>query len=120
MGDLRIKRIYDAAAADDGKRFLVDRLWPRGMTKDRADLDGWWREVAPSTELRKSFGHQMQNMEIFRAAYIMELEHNTSVTEYLTKLREFLKAGNVTLLYAAKDEHVNHAVVLQQWLKSRL
>ena len=117
MHELRCRRIYGTAGDDDGFRVLVDRLWPRGMKKDSAQIDHWAKEVAPSTELRKWFGHAPEKYAEFSAMYVAELERNPEAEAFRTEIRERLKAGNVTLLYAAKDETCNHAAVLKSWLE---
>jgi uncharacterized protein YeaO (DUF488 family) len=108
------KRIYDAASDDDGCRVLVDRLWPRGVSKDRAGLDLWLKEIAPSPPLRTEFGHMQERFAEFRTAYRAELEQNPAVDT----LRELArKHPRVTLLYAARDPEVNHAKVLLEFLE---
>ena len=109
---IQIKRIYDAFAETDGKRILVDCLWPRGITKERAHLDLWLKEIAPSTELRKEFNHQAGHWLSFQEKYYQELEANPHVNE----LREMEKHEMVTLLYAAKDPKINHALVLKNYV----
>jgi uncharacterized protein YeaO (DUF488 family) len=111
---VRIKRVYAEPDADDGFRILVDRLWPRGLTKLRAKVDLWLRGIAPSTELRKWFSHDPAKWEEFQRRYHAELQQNGDQLRLL--LREARK-GPVTLLYGAKDELRNEAVVLQRLLK---
>ncbi len=106
---MQIKRIYDEPAEQDGYRILVDRLWPRGMTKERAHLDEWDKEIAPSDELRKWFGHKMENFGEFTRMYKAELKDKG---EELQRIRELAEKKNVTLLYAARNTEVNHARVL--------
>ncbi len=110
---IRIKRIYDPPAAEDGRRVLVDRLWPRGVAKEKARIDEWLKEIAPSDVLRKWFGHDPARWEEFRRRYRGELE---SQGELLERLRAEAKRGTVTLLFAAKDEEHNNAVVIQELL----
>lgn len=110
---VRIKRIYAAAAPDDGKRVLVDRLWPRGVSKAGAGVDLWLKEVAPSTELRQWFGHEPARWEEFRRRYAAELAENPAFAE----LGAQLDAGSLTLLYGAHDEIHNQAVVLADCLR---
>ncbi len=110
----KIKRVYEEPDAGDGFRILVDRLWPRGLTKARAKVDLWLRDIAPSTELRKRFSHDPVKWEEFQGRYLAELHQNGDQVEML--LLE-AKKGPVTLLYGAKDEHRNEAVVLLQLLK---
>ncbi len=110
---LQIKRIYDEPATTDGMRVLVDRLWPRGMTKQRAAADVWLKDVAPSPELRAWFGHRPERFAEFAARYTEELQANPAVDE----LRRLVaQSPRCTLLYAAKDARINHAVVLREFL----
>jgi uncharacterized protein YeaO (DUF488 family) len=115
MSEVKIKRVYEAPDGDDGIRILVDRLWPRGLTKERAYVDLWLKDIAPSTELRKWFGHDPAKWEEFKELYHRELEANA---EQVSLLKDQLKKGTVTLLYAAKDVEHNEAIVLQEWLSS--
>jgi uncharacterized protein YeaO (DUF488 family) len=111
---LKLKRVYAAPAADDGMRILVDRLWPRGIAKEKAKIDLWLKDIAPSDALRKRFHGRQQDWDEFRAAYAGELER---AGEALKVLRDHLRKGPVTLLYAARDEEHNNAVALKQWLE---
>lgn len=110
---VQIKRIYDAPAESDGYRVLVDRLWPRGVAKERAAIDSWMKDVAPSPELRIWFGHDPAKFAEFREHYQTELAQNPAVAE-LRKLAKNNKT--VTLLYGAKDPKINHATVLLDFL----
>lgn len=110
--DIRIKRIYDVPSPEDGTRILVDRLWPRGVSKARAELDLWDKDIAPSPELRTWWNHDPSQYDEFANRYREELGHNPAVSE-LVALAE---KGPVTLLYAARDPAVNHAVVLRDYL----
>jgi uncharacterized protein YeaO (DUF488 family) len=112
---LRIKRIYDAADDEDGLRVLIDRLWPRGLSKDAARVDLWLKEVAPSTELRKWFAHDSTKWAVFKQRYAAELQDQS---EALSQLRTEMRKGRVTLLYGAKDETHNNAVVLKTLLEA--
>lgn len=112
---LRIKRVYDAPAPDDGKRYLVDRLWPRGLSKLELNLDGWLKDLSPSTELRQWFGHEPAKWDEFRQRYAQELA-SRQVGHLLERLRDEAAAGNVTLLFAAKDLERNHALVLRDFI----
>lgn len=114
---IRIKRVYDPPSPDDGQRFLVERLWPRGMKKDALKLDGWLKEIAPSTELRQWFGHDVERWGDFQKRYHAELD---SHSEALRPLLEAARQGNVTLLYSARDSEHNSAVVLKTYLEVRL
>jgi uncharacterized protein YeaO (DUF488 family) len=109
----QIKRIYDSSQPSDGSRVLVDRLWPRGVKKTDAHLDAWMKDVAPSTELRLWFGHIPARFDEFRRRYEAELRDNPSVGE----LRKLGKGKQVTLLYAAHDPKINHALVLRSVLQ---
>lgn len=111
---VRIKRVYDPPAADDGRRVLVDRLWPRGVAKDTAHIDEWLREIAPSNDLRKWFGHEPARWEEFRRRYREELQGEKALLE---DLRGEARQGTLTLLFAAKDEEHNNAVVLKELLE---
>jgi uncharacterized protein YeaO (DUF488 family) len=115
MGSLAIKRVYDPPAADDGFRVLVDRLWPRGMTKQAARLDLWAKDLAPSPDLRKEFNHQPERFREFRHHYLSELSRNPAVATF----RAELKRPKVTLLYGAHDRANNHAVVLKDFLEGK-
>jgi uncharacterized protein YeaO (DUF488 family) len=111
--ELKIKRVYEQPAKGDGKRILVDRLWPRGLTKEKASIDLWLKDIAPSTELRKWFGHDPDKWKEFKKRYYQELKNNK---EPVAILNEELKTKVVTLLYGAKDEQHNEALVLKEWL----
>jgi uncharacterized protein YeaO (DUF488 family) len=114
--NLQIKRIYDEPAADDGYRILVDRLWPRGVSKEQAHLDEWLKDIAPSPELRTWFGHDPARFDEFKVRYEEELDVNPAVKV----LAETVKTSpKVTLLYAAHDPLVNHAHVLLGYLESQ-
>jgi uncharacterized protein YeaO (DUF488 family) len=110
---IRLKRAYEPASADDGVRILVERLWPRGLTKTAAALDHWVKDVAPSTELRTWFGHRPARWQEFRTRYRMELKENRSVVR---SLRELCTGQRVTFIFAAKDVSQNGAVVLKEYL----
>jgi uncharacterized protein YeaO (DUF488 family) len=113
-GSFVVKRIYDDPADDDGLRVLVDRLWPRGVSKERAKLDLWLKEIAPSPPLRTEFAHMQERFADFRVAYEAELENNPAVA---TLLELAAGKGRVTLLYGARDPAVNHARVLLEFLQ---
>lgn len=110
---VELKRIYDTARDADGYRVLVDRLWPRGVSKQQASLDEWLKEAAPSDELRQSFHHENIDWDEFRRRYLSEL---TAHRESLRELAKRGSQGRVTLLFASKDEVHNNAVVLKQYL----
>jgi uncharacterized protein YeaO (DUF488 family) len=113
---LRIKRVYDTPADDDGLRILVDRLWPRGLTKTRAAVALWAKDAAPSPKLRTWFGHDPKRLAEFARRYLRELQTNEAAFE----LRRLSKKESVTLLYGARDPEVNHAVVLASFLRARV
>ena len=108
---IKIKRVYEKPDKEDGKRILVDRLWPRGLTKREAGIDLWLKDIAPSTELRKWFDHDPEKWQGFIKRYHQELEANKAQIEILKKE---LKKGPVTLVYGAKDEEHNEALVLKE------
>ena len=110
---IKLKRVYEEPAKDDGMRILVDRLWPRGLTKEKADIDLWLKDIAPTTELRKWFGHDPDKWKEFKRRYRQELKKNK---ESVSILKEHLKRGAVTLVYGAKDEEHNEAHVLEELL----
>jgi uncharacterized protein YeaO (DUF488 family) len=114
---IQIKRIYDDAGSDDGWRVLVDRLWPRGVSKEAARLDDWQKEVAPTTELREWFSHQPERFDEFRKRYREELSHSEALPGLM---KELATKPKVTLLYGAHDPIHNQAVVLQEYLKEKL
>ena len=111
---IKLKRVYENPSEDDGLRILVERLWPRGFTKERAKISLWLKEVAPTPELRKLFGHDPARWEEFRRRYRVELEQNQ---EQVKLLRQKDKEGTVTLVYAARDEKRNGAVVIKEFLE---
>ena len=113
---IRIKRVYEPPARGDGRRILVERLWPRGMKKEALHADAWLKEVAPSTELRRWFGHRVERWEEFRRRYRKELDANASAWEPLLAA---YRRGTVTLLYSAHDTLHNGAVVLRDFLTER-
>ena len=115
--ELKIKRIYEKPDPDDGIRILVDRLWPRGFTKEKAHIDIWVKEIAPTTELRKWFGHDVARWKEFREKFFLELKDNTLQSDII---REQLKNNTVTLLYGAKDEAHNEAVVIKEFFNHQL
>ncbi len=110
---LRLKRAYDPPAPGDGTRVLVDRLWPRGLKKQDAAIDLWLKDVAPTPDLRKWFGHDPRRWAEFRGRYRAELETNAAAAS----LREEARSRIVTLLYAARDTEHNHAIVLRDFLE---
>lgn len=114
---IRIKRAYEPVSSDDGTRYLIDRLWPRGVKKEALQIEAWPKEVAPSSELRKWFGHDADKWTEFRRRYIVELDENPA---HWRPLLDAAREGDVTLVYAAKDETHNNAVVLKEYLEDKL
>jgi uncharacterized protein YeaO (DUF488 family) len=110
---IKIKRVYEKPAKTDGTRILIDRLWPRGLTKEKARVDFWLKDIAPSTELRKRFGHNPAKWPEFRNRYLKELENNKKTARLL---RNRAKTGTITLVYGARDKEHNDAVVLKDYL----
>ena len=117
---LKTKRVYLPAEAGDGFRALVDRLWPRGLSREKAALDLWDKAVAPSAALRTWFAHDPARFAAFRSDYLAELAGNPAAAAFAELCRERLKEGDVTLLFGAKDPDHNQAVVLKEWLLSEL
>jgi uncharacterized protein YeaO (DUF488 family) len=111
---IRLKRVYEPPSPDDGPRILVERLWPRGVNKQTAAIDHWAKEVAPSPELRRWYGHDAEKWDEFRRRYWSELDKNL---EALDDLKRWLKEGPVTFVYAARDEEHNSALVLKEYLE---
>lgn len=110
---MKIKRVYEKPEKEDGVRILIDRLWPRGLTKEKAKVDLWLKDIAPSTALRKWFGHDPAKWEEFKKKYLAELKDKK---ELVKEIKSKGKEGPVTLVYGAKDEKHNDAVVLQELL----
>jgi uncharacterized protein YeaO (DUF488 family) len=109
--NVKLKRAYEPPAADDGTRILVDRLWPRGVTKKRAAIDQWMKDIAPSTGLRKWFSHDPARWDEFRRRYAKEVQRNAAL---LDQLRSLARNGPITLVYSAHDEKHNDAVELRE------
>ena len=109
--NVKLKRAYEPPATDDGTRILVDRLWPRGVTKKRAAIDQWMKDIAPSTELRKWFSHDPARWDEFRRRYAKEVHQNAKL---LDQLRSLARHGPITLVYSAHDEKHNDAVELRK------
>lgn len=114
---IKLKRVYEDAEPDDGTRFLVERLWPRGMKKESLKMDAWVKDVAPSNELRKWFNHDPQKWEEFQKRYRAELDANQEGWE---PILQAAKGGDVTLLYSAHDVEHNNALVLMQYLDGKM
>ena len=117
MGQVDIKRVYEQAADEDGVRILVDRLWPRGVSKERAALSGWLKDVAPSPDLRRWWHHDPDRFEDFARRYRTELDDNPTLEDLLSIVREH---DRTTLVYAAKNPAVNHALILRDYIRQAL
>ncbi|EHO47855.1 DUF488 domain-containing protein [Lentilactobacillus kisonensis] len=117
---LKLERIYDKPQDLSGYRILVDRLWPRGISKVNAKLDEWEKEIAPSKELRSWFSHDPEKFPAFQDKYIAELNGNEKTAAFIKLISDKLKAGNVILLYGAKDRENNQAVVLKEYLEDHI
>jgi uncharacterized protein YeaO (DUF488 family) len=115
--DVRVKRAYEPAERSDGYRILIDRLWPRGVSHERARLDAWERDLAPSAALRTWFGHEPDRFDEFRNRYIEELRGERAL---LSELRRRARRGTLTLVYSARDTHRNDAVVLAEVIRAGL
>lgn len=111
--DIKLKRIYEDASANDGYRVLVDRLWPRGIKKDNAKVDLWVKNLAPTTELRKWFAHDVEKWDVFKTRYSVELANNPEFNSFLQQIKD---KPVITLLFGAKDVEHNNAVVMLEVL----
>lgn len=114
---IRIKRAYLSPSPEDGTRILVDRLWPRGISREKLQIQTWMKEIAPSTPLRQEFCHDPEKWEFFLAAYFAELD---AKPDLVGQLHEFASRGTLTLVYAARDETYNQAAALKQYLEKNL
>lgn len=111
---IAVKRVYDPPAKSDGQRVLVDRIWPRGLSRDKASIDCWLKDIAPSTALRKWFGHDPAKWPEFRRRYFKELDGRA---EAIAELKQFVRKGKVTLLFGAKETRCNNAMALKAYLE---
>ncbi len=118
--DIRLKRAYEAPARSDGPRVLVDRIWPRGVSKDDADIDHWLKGLAPSTELRKWFGHDPQKWPEFCDRYLKELKSDEAAEDRATLARILDEHKRITLVFASKDTEHNNAVALKRFMKDEV
>lgn len=114
--NIKIKRVYEHPEKDDGTRILVDRLWPRGLTKKKASVDLWLKDISPSTELRKWFAHDPEKWKRFRARYQTEIRNNH---DPIKVIKQKAREGTITLIYGARDENHNEALVLKQFLENQ-
>ena len=113
--EVNIKRAYESPSDDDGYRILVDRLWPRGISKEKAKIDFWPKELAPSTELRRWYGHDPEKWSEFKSRYFAELEGNP---ELVNELLEYVGKGTVTFVCSSKEHRLNNAVTLKEYVES--
>ena len=114
---IHIKRAYEGPSNEDGQRILVDRLWPRGISKDNAKIDFWPKEIAPSNELRKWYGHEPEKWEEFKKKYFAELD---AIPEKVQELLDYVQKGTVTFVYSSKEERINNAVALKEYVEARM
>ncbi|MCM2436400.1 DUF488 domain-containing protein [Periweissella beninensis] len=117
---IKIQRIYSSNSTQPGYRILIDRLWPRGISKAKANLDDWDKMIAPSNKLRKWFNHDSQKFPKFSEAYRKELAENPETPKFIAKIRLKIANGDIILLYSAKDEDHNQAIVLRNYLQEKL
>jgi len=120
MNELKIKRVYDPYEAEDGCRILVDRLWPRGISREKGRIDLWAKQIAPSTEARIAFGHMPERMAEFKQVYLSELDRNPYGKEFIDLIIAQLSENGATLLYGARDTENNHAAILREWIVEKL
>jgi uncharacterized protein YeaO (DUF488 family) len=114
---IRIKRAYDVPDDKDGRWILVDRLWPRGISKEKAKIDYWPKELAPSNELRRWYGHDHERWAEFKKRYFSELDANP---EQIEEFLKYVRKGDVTFVYSSTEQHLNNAVALKEYIKARL
>ena len=114
---IKIKRVYEPPSHDDGKRILIDRLWPRGLKKEDAHFDAWVKDIAPSAELRTWFGHDPKKWEEFKRRFFKELQGKREAVDGIVSLA---KKGTVTLLFGSKEERFNNAVALKEYIEARM
>lgn len=120
QNSLKLKRAYDIVSNDDGFRILVDRLWPRGVSKEHAAIDLWAKNITPTTEIREEFHHDPAHFSDFKKEYLAELKNNSDVPAFIQTVSEHLKKSNVTFVYAAKDPVYNHVVILKEYVEKHL
>jgi uncharacterized protein YeaO (DUF488 family) len=113
--NIHIKRVYEEPAITDGRRILVDRLWPRGRSKEAAKIDVWLKEIAPSNELRRWYAHDPDKWEAFKSRYAQELDNKSSILEELLKE---IRTGEVTFIYSSKERQLNNAVALKEYVET--
>ena len=115
--EIKIKRAYDSSSDNDGCRILVDRLWPRGISKEKAKVDFWLKELAPSTELRRWYGHDPEKWAEFKSRYFAELDGNP---ELVNELLDYVGKGTVTFIYSSKEQRLNNAIALKEYVESSI
>lgn len=120
MNTINVKRIYEPICLSDGYRILVDRIWPRGISKESAKIGSWKKNIAPSTELRRWFQHESERFSEFTKKYEEELEENTEAFQFLRDCGDLIKLDNITFVFAAKSLDENNAVVLQKWILNKV
>lgn len=120
MSDIKIFRVYEYEKIPKGKKVLIDRLWPRGIKKEKLEDFYWAKEITPSSQIRKKFNHKKENFTQFKNSYLEELENNENKEIFIKKIKEYLKKDDVILLFGARDKKINHAVVLKEWLEKNL
>jgi len=113
--DIKLKRVYEEPTKGDGYRILVDRIWPRGLSKEKAKIDFWPKEIAPSNELRKWYRHDPEKWDEFKSRYFKELKDRS---EQVNELLEWIKKGAVTFVYSSKEQKLNNAVALKEYIES--
>jgi uncharacterized protein YeaO (DUF488 family) len=113
--EIQLKRAYDKPSSGDGYRILIDRIWPRGISKDELKIDEWLKDIAPSTDLRKWFGHEPVKWDDFKKRYFKELKQKKELTK---KITEKMKNHNITFIYSAKDREHNNAVALKEYIEN--
>ncbi len=113
---IQVKRVYEAPGPSDGKRILIDRLWPRGLSKEKAELDVWAKEIAPSTELRRWYGHDADKWPEFKKRYYAELD---AIPDVVGELMSHVEKEETTLLFGSKEERLNNAFALKEYLESK-
>ncbi|MBB5182519.1 DUF488 domain-containing protein [Catenisphaera adipataccumulans] len=120
MHEIKIVRVYELKPDMEGYRILIDKIWPRGLRKEALEPFEWAKSITPTDKLRKWFGHDPDRFEEFTRKYQKELTENPFAEEFVKRVRDILDEQDVLLLYAAKNEHVNHALVLKEWLEEKL
>lgn len=120
MNRIFLKRVYSDYSESDGYRILADRLWPRGISKEKAKIDKWAKDISPSSELRKEYHQELIDFSEFRIRYLLELDKNEKADDFISLIREKLEEGNISLLTAAKNESHNHLTVLKEWIDEKI